>query len=159
MSRGAVSLAGDAMVSVSVICVCAMPRFVSAAISSVWGGDASWNVRTVRSAAIKLRASRCSMVWNAREKPRTPVSEPTPAATARITNRKRPEDARVSRHAIFAAVLYAFRLAMPHRFRCHRFVAHHEAVAECDHAVGMSGEGRVMRHQHQRGAFAPVEFE
>ncbi len=53
---------------------------------------------------MKVRASRCNIVWNARENPRTPVSAPTPAATARITKRNRPEEARVSRQAIFAAV-------------------------------------------------------
>src|SRR4051812_40809750 len=60
----------------------------------------------VRSAAMKPRASCCSVVWNAREKPRTPVSAPTPAATARMTNKKRPEEARVSRQAILRAVRY-----------------------------------------------------
>jgi hypothetical protein len=43
---------------------------------------------------MKPRASRWRMVWKAREKPRTPVREPTPAATARMTKRKRPEEAR-----------------------------------------------------------------
>jgi hypothetical protein len=44
------------------------------------------------------------MSWNERLNPRTPVSEPTPTATASITNPNLNDEARASRQAILQAV-------------------------------------------------------
>ena len=64
------------MVSVSVTCVRSTPRAARPSMIWVCFVVGCWKVRTVRSAAMKPRASRCSSVWKAREKPRTPVSDP-----------------------------------------------------------------------------------
>src|SRR5580658_7252198 len=94
----------DAMVTVSVIQVRSTPDFARASISaSCWGVGTS-NTRSERSAAISVRAWLNSISRKARLNPRTPVRDPTPTATARITNRNLNEDERDSRQAILQAV-------------------------------------------------------
>src|SRR5580704_99365 len=93
-----------AMVRVSVIHVRCIPSFESASMASVCWGLGNSKTRSERSAAINVRAWLNSISWKARLNPRTPVREPTPTATARITNRNLNEDERASRQAIFSAV-------------------------------------------------------
>src|SRR6476659_9491337 len=106
-------------------------------------------MRTDMSAAISVRAWESSMRRNSRLKPRTPASDPTPTATARITKPKRAEESRASRQAILSAVRQGNALA--------GFIADYAAVAQRDDAIGAEGQLRVMRHQHQRGPFLAVQ--
>src|SRR5258708_4003130 len=103
-SMGALPCPPDAMVSVSVIQVRSTPRFASESITTACWGEGNSKTRSDRSAAIKVRAWLKSISWNEGLNPRTPVSEPTPTATARITNRNLNEDERASRQAILNAV-------------------------------------------------------
>src|SRR5690348_1548563 len=101
-------------------------------------------MRTVRSAAINLRASRVSMPRKASLNPRTPVNAPTPSATATITKTKRVEDARASRHAILTAVLRT------------KFISHHQAVLQLQDAVGMLCKPGIVRHHHHGGTLTLI---
>src|SRR5207244_4371877 len=88
------------------------PRASSFRIAANCSSVGSANRRAVRSAAMSVRASRRSMVRKEVLNPRTPVNDPTPAATARTTNRNLARDARASLRAIFRAVDQRKRSAM-----------------------------------------------
>src|SRR5260370_35957480 len=94
----------DAMVSVSVVQVARTACFARSAMVAFCSPVGNSKTRSERSAAMSVRAWLNSISCNARLKPRTPVSEPVPTATARITNRNLKDDARASRQAILHAV-------------------------------------------------------
>src|SRR6058998_3544227 len=68
-------------------------------------------------------------------------------ATATTTNKNLDDDACASRHAIFSAVRQDRWL----------FIAHDQAVAKHDAAVGLLRKLCVVCDEHQGGSFAPVE--
>jgi acyl-CoA thioesterase I len=76
---------------------------------------------------------------------------------------KRPEEARVSRQAILAAVRYGLgRLGIRSDrggFHSGEFIAHDKAVPQSNHAVRMGGKRGVVRHHNERRSFTPVEFQ
>ncbi len=111
---------------------------------------------------MKVRASRCSMVWKAREKPRTPVSDPTPAATARITKMKSAGGRARFAPGDFGGGAVRARLTHALTYACvtaSGLIAHDKTIAQGDDAVRMGGERGIVGHHHQRRAFATVEFE
>ncbi len=122
------------METVSVTCVRRTPRFSSSCMAAICGGVAGEKTRTVRSAAISVRASRTSMLRKARLKLRTPVRAPTPTATARMTNRNLAGEERDSRQAILNAVRQGNRSAM----NLH-LVGDNQAVAQKDAPVRALG--------------------
>ena len=75
------------------------------------------------------------------------MRDPTPTATARITNRNLNEDERASRQAILKAVDQRKFMGL----------ALTKSVAKGDQAAGAAGEKRIVRDQHQRGSFALVQ--
>ena len=94
------------MVTVSVIQVRRTPRDRrSCECGLLLGVGQGEDARGEVSPAIRVRASRSSMWRKERLKPRTPVSEPTPMATARTTKRNLAREARISRQAMRMAVL------------------------------------------------------
>src|SRR5579864_4330777 len=139
-----------AIVKVSVIQVRRTPSLARSSISAFCSVVGSSKTRSDRSAAISVRAWLNSMSWNARLNPRTPVSDPTPTATARITNPNFNDDARASRQAIFAAV-------DQENFIADLLFADDQSVAQHDTAAGTAGERRIVRNQHQCCPFALVE--
>ncbi len=75
---------------------------------------------------MRVRASLRSMVRKAREKPRTPVREPTPTATARMTKANFAAEVRESRQAMRKAVL--------------TLIGDYDSIAHVDAAGGAGGD-------------------
>src|SRR6187402_3206902 len=126
------------METVSVIQVRSMDCMENSSKSFCCPGVGSSKTRTLRSAAINVRASFNSIPRKAREKPRTPVSDPTPTATARITKANLAAEWRESRQASRSAVL--------------ALIADNDSIAHLNTAIGPGGELGIVRDQHQRGA-------
>src|SRR6266567_1268584 len=123
-------------------------------------------MRAVRSAAIRVRASRSSMPRKESLNPRTPVSEPTPAATASITNRNLARAERASRRAIFSAVDQGNRSGMLHasppragRNGDAQLIAGDGAIAQRDNSIRGAGQLAVVRHQQQGRALALIQLQ
>src|SRR5580658_5949913 len=100
ISMGSGTWAVLAMVRVSVTDVRRTPRRSSPARSAACCGVSWAKTRREMSPAIKVRAWLSRRWWKARLKDRTPVSAPTPTATARITKRNLAGEERKSRQAI-----------------------------------------------------------
>src|SRR5712692_2216738 len=115
---------------------------------------------------MSVRASRRSMLRKESLKPRTPVSEPTPAATARMTNRNLARAERASRRAILSAVDQGNRSGMLLAASLRaggdgelQLIAPDRAVAQRDPPVGGAGQLAVVRHQQQRRAFPLIQLQ
>src|SRR5882724_4624384 len=100
---------------------------------------------------MRVRASRRSMPRKESLKPRTPVSEPTPAATARMTKRNLARAERASLRAILKAVDQGKRSGMllvsPARAGGHgdlQLIAPDRAIAQSDPPVGGASQIAVV---------------
>src|SRR5258708_13428155 len=145
-SIGGVDSQPKAMVKVSVIQVRRTPCCSRSSIMAFCSAVGNSKTRNERSAAIRVRACPKSISRQAWLNPRTPVREPTPIATASMTNRNLNEDERASRHAILKAVDQAkFMACLPGGI-----LGNHQAVSQGNAAAGAVRQFWIVRHTNQR---------
>src|SRR5258708_36214853 len=152
-SIGGVDSQPKAMVKVSVIQVRRTPCCSRSSIMAFCSAVGNSKARNERSAAIRVRACPKSISRQAWLNPRTPVREPTPIATASMTNRNLNEDERASRHAILKAVDQEKFMAC----LSGGILGNHQAVAQGNAAAGAVRQYGVLSHQTHGGTFALVE--
>src|SRR5258707_14276881 len=151
-SMGVLELPPEAMVKVSVIHVRRTPCRSRSSIMAFCSAVGNSKTRNERSAAIRVRACPKSISRQAWLNPRTPVKEPTPIATASMTNRNLNEEERASRHAILKAVVQEkFMACLPGGI-----LGKHQTVAQSNAAAGAGRQYRIVRHHNPGGSLALV---
>src|SRR5260370_11127009 len=152
-SMGGLESTQEAMVKVSVIQVRRTPCCSSSSMMAFCSAVGKSKTGSETSPAMRVRACYKSISRQAWLNPRIAVREPTPMATASMTNRNLNEDARASRHAILKAVVQEKFMAC---LSC-AILLNDQPVAQGNAAPGAARQDRILRRPNPRGAFTLLE--